>query len=465
MIKENPYLTIDQQIVGDIYTANDIWDNLTTLTDEFGSRFGGTAGEKQAAEFFKTTLASYGLRVHVDEIPYLGWRRGQTSSRIVDPIQKEIPCISLPQSPPCELEGLIIDLEDGAPEDFDKRAADIKGKIVLCTSEVRPKGSKRWVHRNEKYGRALLAGAVGFIFVNHYPAYGVVTGGIGEDGRAGLIPAIGLSYEDGTFLQRLIKRKGDVKIKITSTDVVEPTISWNIIAELPGKKEAETVVMMGCHYDGHDISQGAGDPASGAVSVLEAARVLAKYATGLPVTLRFALWGVEEIGLLGSHQFVNDHEALLDNFRFYLNLDSAGVIDPKDIELNEWPELAPIFEAWSEEMNLPFKVGQSVNAFSDHFPFLRAGVPTAGVGSLGGRKTGRGYGHTRYDTLDKINIRSLREAAALAARLALRVASREEWPAHRRSQEEVTAVLDNADNSEETEIFAKILAYYNEHVS
>ena len=91
-------------------------------------------------------------------------------------------------------------------------------------------------------------------------------------------------------------------------------------------------------------------------------------------------------------------------------------------------------------MTLPFGVGQSVNAFSDHYPFMLAGVPTGGMEQVKSTRTGRGYGHTRYDTLDKADITLLREAAVLAARLAVRVASEEDWPVARRSREAVTAV-------------------------
>ncbi|KAA3659720.1 MAG: hypothetical protein DWQ04_21460, partial [Chloroflexi bacterium] len=236
--------------------------------------------------------------------------------------------------------------------------------------------------------------------------------------------------------------------------------SWNIIGDLPGKEHPEQVVMLGSHYDGHDISQGAVDPASGSVAVLEAARVLAKYASDLPVTVRFALWGIEEIGLLGSKHHVKIHDAELDKIRFYLNMDAAGGSRAKDIQLNKWPELDSIFVNWAEEMALPFRVGQTVNAFSDHYPFLLAGVPTGGISEVSRSNSGRGYGHTYYDTLDKVNIRNLREAAVLAARLALRIASQDKWPAKRRSQDEVTAVLDSPANREETAIFKKIKAFY-----
>lgn len=463
MATQNPHLTTDQKMIGDVYTSTELMDNLTILCDEFGSRFGGTPGEKQAAEFIKAKLEAYGLQnVHLEEVPYEGWRRGTTSLEILEPIQRTIPCISLPHSPPANLEAHLIDLDEGAPDDFDDRADEIAGKIVLATSEVNPKGVKRWIHRNEKYGRSLLAGASGFIFVNHYPGYGPATGGIGEVG-AGLIPGISVALEDGRFLQRLLKKHGSVKLRLTSTDVVEPMISWNIIGDLPGSTNPDEIVMLGCHYDGHDISQGAGDPASGAVAVLEAARVLAQYAPDLPCTIRFALWGVEEIGLIGSTQYAVDHADELDKIRFYLNMDAAGVIEHKDIQLNKWENLAPIFEAWSQEMARNFRVGQSVNAHSDHYPFLMAGVPTGGIGGVRRKASGgRGYGHTAYDTLDKIEMRGLREAAVFAARLALRIAYHPDWPAQQRSPEAVAEVLDNPDNQEETEIFDRIRAFYEE---
>ena len=458
----NPHLSLDRQIIGDIYTTTEVMDNLTILCDDFGSRFGGTPGEKQAADFMKAKLEEYGLsNVHLEPIEYIGWRRGDVKLEILEPMQLEIPCITLPHSPPCNLEGYVIDLDEGAPEDFDARADEIKGNILLTTSEVNPKGSKRWVHRMEKNGRAIIAGATGFIFVNHYPGLGPATGGIGHADGASLIPGISLAMEDGAFLQRLIKRHGRVKIRLTSTDQIEPMTSWNVVANLPGTQNPEQMVMLGCHYDGHDISQGALDPASGTVALLEAARVLAQYAAELPFTIRFLLWGVEEIGLIGSTQYVAKHAAELDNVRFYLNMDMAGAWSNPGIVLNKWAGIEKLMLAWGEEMASPFGVEQSVNAHSDHYPFLMEGVPTGGIGNVGSKdRSGRGYGHTRYDTLDKAELRNLREASVLAARLAFRMALAEDWPASRRSQEAVAELLDNPDNKEESAFFAKLDAYY-----
>ena len=456
---DNPYLAIDQQMVGDIYTSSEVMDTLTVLCDDFGSRFGGTPGERQAAEYLKAKMEEYGLQnVHLEPVEYVGWRRGETTLEIVTPVQMTIPCISLPHSPPAELEAAIVDLGDGGVKDFETASDSVVGKIAMVNSKAQPRGMRRWVHRNEKYGRSLMAGAVGFIFVNHYPGYGPATGGIGDNDE-GLIPGISVSYEDGAFLQRLVRRKGDVSVRIRSTDSTEPMTSWNVIGELPGTSDNPEVVMLGSHYDGHDISQGAEDPASGTVAVLEAARVVAKYAGRQPQTMRFALWGVEEIGLIGSKRYVRDHEDEMDNIRFYYNMDSAGGGSRKDVMLNEWPALEPVFQAWQQQMAQDFGVGETIGAHSDHFPFLLQGVPTGGMEPVERTFTGRGYGHTRYDTLDKVSIANLREAAALAARLALRMADASEWPVTRRSEDQVKALFDKPEYQEEADIRVQISAF------
>lgn len=461
---KNPFLDIDRSLLGDIYSSREAMENLTILCDEYGSRFGGTSGERQAAEFIAAKMSEYGMQnVHLESFDYIGWQRGKAKLEIIEPVQMEIPCITLPHSPPADLEADIVDLGEGAPDSFTRQAAAIKGNIVMTSSEVNPDGVRRWVHRGEKYGRSLLAGAAGFIFVNHYPGYGPATGGIGQGGNTSgeaMIPGISLSKENGAFLQRLLQRHGRVRLRMTSSDQSRPTTSWNVIGELPGHDPESDLVMLGCHYDGHDISQGAEDPASGIAAMLEAGRTLAKYAN-MPCTVRFIAWGVEEIGLIGSKQYVAQHADELDGIRFYLNLDAAGSIpaDKKGIMLNEWPALAPLFEQWAEEMALPFKVRQSVNAHSDHYPFLLAGVPTGGMGNLeqGG---GRGYGHTHHDTLDKVKIINLREAAALSARLVLRLAHVANWPVQRRDQETVRALLDAPENREQAELFAQVQALY-----
>lgn len=463
---ENPFVEVDRLMVGDIYTNNEVMENLLVLCDDLNGRFAGSAEEKLAAEFIENKLASYGLPVVGREaVNYTGWQRGDVRLEIVEPIQRTISCLTLPHSPPVDMVADIVDVGDGAPDDFAANASDLPGKFAFTNSVTFPVGSKRWVHRHEKYNRALLAGAAGFIFVNHYPGFGPATGSIGPDepqsGEA-FIPGISINMEDGAYIQRLLKKHGRVRLHLTSSDQYTEATSWNVFAELPGTSENAQVIMLGCHYDGHDIAQGATDPISGTVALMDAARVLTAYAPRLPHTIRFVLWSAEEIGLIGSTQYVLQHEDELDQIRFYLNMDGAGAVSPKDIVLNEWPELLSPMEEFRDQMALSFGIGQSLSAHSDHYPFMVAGVPTGGIGSLQQNTGGRGYGHTMYDTVDKVERRGMREAAALAARLALRMASAQEWPVQRRSQSAVKAILDSPDYRAEQEFNAEVKAYYDE---
>ncbi len=460
----NPLLAVDRKIIGDIYTTTEPMDNLTVLCDDFGSRFGGTQGEKEAVAFLTEKMAEYGLaNIHTEPVAYTVWTRGAATLEILEPVQRTLPCISLPHCPAAQVEALLVDLDEGLPDHFDQRADEIQGNIVMASSEVAPYGTARRIHRSEKYGLSMVNGADAFIFMNHYPGFGPATGSIGYKGGPGGIPGISVCYEDGTYLQRLLARHGQVKLRITTTDVNTPGTSWNIVGELPGTAQTDEFVMVGCHYDGHDITQGAGDPASGAVALLEAARVMAAHAADLPLTVRFVLWGIEEIGLLGSKAYAVDHADELDHVRFYLNMDAAGMRpNYQDIVLNEWPALAERFATWRTEMADSFRIGQSLSAHSDHFPFFMAGVPTGGIQSADKRPQGRGYGHTYYDTLDKIDADVVRLAAVRAARWLVRMASADDWPVHRRSPEAVQALLDTPDYRAENGFRRRLAAYYEQ---
>jgi hypothetical protein len=146
---------------------------------------------------------------------------------------------------------------------------------------------------------------------------------------------------------------------------------------------------------------------------------LASAAKGkLDRTLRFVGWGTEEIGLIGSHRYVDAHADELDRIRFYLNLDSAGCPGRKGIVIHEWPELVPFFEEACQETALEAPVGQHISPSSDHFPFFLA--------------------------VDKVNLADLRCASDLAARMTLRVSQSKEFPASRRDGTAVQQIIDSA---------------------
>ena len=91
--------------------------------------------------------------------------------------------------------------------------------------------------------------------------------------------------------------------------------------------------------------------------------------------------------------------------RFYLNMDMAGAIDPRISCSTNGRIWLRSLAAYREQMALSFGIGQSLNAHSDHYPFMVAGVPTGALAALMPNTGGRGYGHTMYDTVDKVERR------------------------------------------------------------
>ncbi len=80
---------------------------------------------------------------------------------------------------------------------------------------------------------------------------------------------------------------------------------------------------------------------------------------------------------------------------------------------------------------------QGVSPYSDHWPFFLKSVPCASNSDPTAVRTGRGYGHTRYDTLDKVEMKNLHLAAANHTRILFRVANEENWNPRRKTKQEI----------------------------
>jgi aminopeptidase YwaD len=427
----NPHLEVDKKIMAEIYTSSEPMDNLKILCDVHGSRFPGLPGDKAAVDYIIKKLKEYGCEnVHAEEFNIAGWKRGKATLEIVSPIKRSFDVISLPHSIGEEVEGELVFIGPGAIPDYDEEK--IKGKILMVTSAT-PAEMKRFFHRSEKYMRSVMAGATGWIFMNHYPAYGPPTGGINP-----VIPAIGISYEDGSFLERLIEREGKVVVKIKTTDKNLDIKTWNIIADVvPDHPVDDEYLVVGSHLDGHDISQGAVDPASGAVTVMEIARNLCKVKNTLKRRVRCMTFGAEEIGLYGSYAYAAKHADELDKCRFMLNLDAAGGEGKKGLNIHDFPFIEKLVKKWEKEMVAEIPTKQGVSPYSDHWPFFLKSVPCASNADPTTVRTGRGYGHTRYDTLDKVDIKYLHLAAANHTRVLYRVANEEDWNPKRKTEQEI----------------------------
>jgi aminopeptidase YwaD len=299
----------------------------------------------------------------------------------------------------------------------------------------------RGVHRAEKIGRAIAGGAIGFIWMRWGSSLLEETG----SARWGMpveIPCIGVSREVGESMIRM-QAKGPVRVRIETSDSVRPAPVWNVVSEIKGRTNPDKVILIGAHYDGHDIAPGAMDDGAGAMVVMETARALARHKDLLGKTLRFVLFPIEEIGLGGSYNYVDMHRDELDNIEMMFNLDGAGrsYSQPGIVLYGKWTQLFRYFWDLGKAMGQPIQVANAISMYSDHFPFQLMGIPAGGVAEFSDTARGtRGWGHSAADTLDKVSARALEATATFMARLLLHMSNRD-LPAKRISEEKAQEIL------------------------
>jgi Zn-dependent M28 family amino/carboxypeptidase len=100
----------------------------------------------------------------------------------------------------------------------------------------------------------------------------------------------------------------------------------------------------------------------------------------------------------------------------------------------------------SDRLDHPFEAVPRLGPHSDHWPFVERGVPGLHVYAETGDE-GRGWGHTRADTLDKLEKRNLRESAIVLTELAVELA-RANRAIPRKSTDEIARMLEEQDFAE-----------------
>jgi N-acetylated-alpha-linked acidic dipeptidase len=193
----------------------------------------------------------------------------------------------------------------------------------------------------------------------------------------------------------------------------------NVIGVLPGERYPDEMVIVGCHHDAWGF--GASDPTSGAIAMLEVARIvgdMARQGQRPARTLVFAAWGAEEFGIIGSTEWVEGNlERLVAGGVAYINLDMAAMgpqfgasVSPSLRDaLAHATRAVPqardhsrtVYDDWFARSPDPLAPGRpsmgDIGGGSDHVGFLcHAGIASAGLGSGGSR--GNSY-HSAYDTL------------------------------------------------------------------
>ncbi|MBN1513354.1 MAG: Zn-dependent exopeptidase M28, partial [Phycisphaerae bacterium] len=205
----------------------------------------------------------------------------------------------------------------------------------------------------------------------------------------------------------------------------------NVVGEVPGSGPlADQVVLVGAHLDSWHLAEGAMDNGSGAVTILEAARVLARVGPRPRRTIRFVWFMGEEHGLFGSEAYVKAHEEELDRIVAVINVDMAG--EPRKFVTHGHPEVVSFLQAVVRDLPgyaLESDVASNMHTYSDHAAFMKQGVCALAIsGELG---PGARFYHTPGDKYDTVDRRGVNGHAALVAVLARRLADADPMPAVR----------------------------------
>jgi Zn-dependent M28 family amino/carboxypeptidase len=394
--------------IGDTFTSDVGWTHLERLVD-VGDRMAGSEGEREALAATRDALEGVGARnARIETFPIQGWVRGDSAIEVGGTTQD---CIALPRSPAGTVTGEFVDLGYGLPGDFDR---DLSGTVVMVASDV-PDYFDRFIHRREKYYRAVQAGAAGFVFRNHVEGCLPPTGSVGtETDPVGEIPAVGVSKEVGSRLGR--RFEGEAVTLSVDCETPEAE-SGNVYAELgPDTGDA---LLVTSHVDAHDIAEGAHDNGAGTAMVVEVARALAAREDELDTRVRFVCFGAEEVGLLGS-EFESERTPGTDIVAV-VNFDGVAGGRTLEFHTHGFDDLAAAAESVGERFDHPVSVTPKQMPHSDHWPFVRWGTPGYMVASES-EDRGRGWGHTAADTLDKLDPRTFREQAVLLTDLCVELA-------------------------------------------
>ena len=464
------------------------------LTDVYGPRVTNSPGFRRAGEWAVTEMKSWGLS-NVKLEPFGPFGRGWANEKFYAMATTpggSFPLIAMSQvwtpgtEGPISGEAIVAIVE--SPDDFAKYRGALKGKIVLTTGprDVVPRWNplaSRYSDqqlidlqadtgarpRTETYGprtystpdRSGAPSATGgraaaqsftqqrMTFFKEEGALALMSAGRGDGGtlfvqgggsREGSAPAglptISVAAEHYGRIYRTLEKKMPVRIDLDIRNVFsDDPSSFNVVAEIPGSDKAAELVMLGAHFDSWQSGTGATDNAAGSAVTMEAMRILK--ASGLPLrrTVRLALWGGEEQGLLGSRAYVREHFANRTDMVLkpeharlscYFNVDNgSGAIRGVYLQGNE--AVAPIFEAWMKPFN---NVGMSTLTIrntggTDHQSFDQVGLPGFQFIQDPLDYDSRTH-HSNMDVYERVQEEDMRKNAVIVAAFVYQAANRNE---------------------------------------
>lgn len=258
-----------------------------------------------------------------------------------------------------------------------------------------------------------------------------------RDASAGTgLPQVTIAVEHYNRMVRLLERNMPVKMELDVAvefrdETPEQPTSFNIIGELPGTDLANEIVLIGGHFDSWHGATGATDNATGSAAMMEVLRIIKDAGLRPRRTIRIALWGAEEQGLIGSRDYAAKYlgepgKPGPEHARHsaYFNIDN-GTGKIRGIWLQQNELVRPIFSAWIQPLkDLGVEIlGPRSVASTDHSSIDRVGVPGFQFVQERLEYNSRTH-HSNMDFYDRVQADDMKQIATVAAVFAWHAATR-----------------------------------------
>uniref|UniRef100_A0A8H7MZ17 Peptide hydrolase n=1 Tax=Bionectria ochroleuca TaxID=29856 RepID=A0A8H7MZ17_BIOOC len=291
---------------------------------------------------------------------------------------------------------------------------DVSGKIALV--------KRGKCHFVQVLKLAKAHGASAAIIFNNVPNVKGGSASLGAENYGTLVPLGVITYEQGMAWYERLHTEEVFNVHLTIETLTEIRDTWQILLETK-EGDPDNVILLGAHLDSVQEGAGINDNASGVAALLTIAKSLEKYQPRNKV--RFAFWGAEESGMIGSSHYVSTLTAAeLDKIRFYFNYDMIASPSPASIvyATSEGDKKGAQFLYDFLKENSRSPEFATFGSSSDYVAFLDAGIPSSGIFTGAGKPYDECY-HTSCDDVSNINWDALvinaKAAAYGTAQLAL----------------------------------------------